>query len=89
MGTRLARDACRRKHLDIELRIEYVLAVKRTQSRHRSRQTFYTTVAGVLLGVLRERTGSLWGGWLIHFIFDWWAVNVPPVWGGAALPDLP
>ena len=48
-------------------------------------QVTYTVIAGVLFAMLRERTGSIWPGWLIHTFVDAWAVNVPAVWnsGGA------
>jgi membrane protease YdiL (CAAX protease family) len=43
-------------------------------------QVTYTTIAGALFGYLRERTGSIWSGWAVHFIVDFWAVEVPGVW---------
>ncbi len=43
-------------------------------------QVFYTTVAGMMLGYSRDRTGSLWSGFVIHFVVNWWAVCVPGFW---------
>ena len=43
-------------------------------------QVVYASIAGLLMGMLRERTHSVWAGWAIHFLVDWWAVTVPGIW---------
>lgn len=46
-------------------------------------QLVYTFVAGFLWGILRERTGSIWSGWLIHAAINACAVHVPTVFAAA------
>lgn len=43
-------------------------------------QVIYATIAGLLLGIMREKTGSIWAPWGVHFIIDTWAVTVPGFW---------
>lgn len=44
-------------------------------------QVIYTTIAGVLFALMRERTGSLWPCLLVHFLVNLWSVEVPGIWG--------
>lgn len=44
-------------------------------------QLAYTTLGGLGFGLLRENTRSLWACWVIHFVVNLWAVEVPgPFW---------
>lgn len=43
-------------------------------------QVFYTSIAGFLFALIRERTGSLYAPWFVHFLVNAWAVNVPGFW---------
>ncbi len=40
-------------------------------------QLFYTTIAGLGMGIIRQATGSIWGSWGVHFIVNLWSVHVP------------
>jgi len=44
-------------------------------------QVIYTTIAGLLFAFMREQTGSIWAPWLVHFVVNWWSVEVPGFWG--------
>ena len=43
-------------------------------------QVVYATIAGLLLGIMREATGSIWAPWGVHFVVNAWAVTVPGFW---------
>jgi membrane protease YdiL (CAAX protease family) len=43
-------------------------------------QLGYTTVGGVLMGILRDRTGSIWPAWAIHVAVNIMAVHLPGFW---------
>jgi membrane protease YdiL (CAAX protease family) len=43
-------------------------------------QVIYTTIAGLLFGIMREKTGSIWAPWSVHFVINAWAVTVPGLW---------
>lgn len=43
-------------------------------------QVTYTTIAGFLFALMRERTGSLIAPWIVHALVNAWAVNVPGFW---------
>lgn len=49
-------------------------------------QVAYTTIAGILFAMIRERTGSLWPCWLVHFVVNLWAVEMPGMWGQWQVP---
>ncbi len=42
-------------------------------------QVFYTTIAGLGFGVMRQATGSLWAPWLVHLVINVWAATVPSI----------
>lgn len=43
-------------------------------------QVIYATIAGLLLAIMRENTGSIWAPWVVHFVVNTWAVTVPGFW---------